>query len=171
MIRSTTAEDLPHKSHNSLVYYLRMKIPVQFILDQIPRIRYKPTVRKEILGITVKVSGRRIQTFKQCGTTCASCGVEATHWEFVETREGWKLVLMADEVEMTQDHIYPKSRGGHDELWNAQTMCLVCNMAKSNIVEDSDALARELEIRKLEWESEWLSPKGTHTSKRYVRKL
>ena len=39
-------------------------------------------------------------------------------------------------VMMTQDHIFPKSKGGSNELSNLQTMCSVCNQAKGDKVPD-----------------------------------
>ena len=37
---------------------------------------------------------------------------------------------------MTKDHILPKSKGGKDEIDNYQTMCIRCNKAKGNNLED-----------------------------------
>lgn len=37
-------------------------------------------------------------------------------------------------VLMTQDHIFPKSRGGKDSLDNLQTMCTICNMRKGDSI-------------------------------------
>jgi 5-methylcytosine-specific restriction endonuclease McrA len=42
------------------------------------------------------------------------------------------LIFYADELEM--DHIIPWSRGGRAELSNAQLLCKVCNIKKSNVV-------------------------------------
>jgi hypothetical protein len=35
---------------------------------------------------------------------------------------------------MTKDHIYPKSKGGSDEIENMQTMCYRCNQYKADTV-------------------------------------
>lgn len=37
---------------------------------------------------------------------------------------------------MTQDHIFPKSAGGRDDLDNLQTMCNICNQRKGATIPD-----------------------------------
>jgi 5-methylcytosine-specific restriction endonuclease McrA len=36
------------------------------------------------------------------------------------------------QIQMTKDHIIPKSRGGKDRIENMQTMCATCNRNKGN---------------------------------------
>lgn len=78
---------------------------------------------------------------------CVGCGLEGVMWMlqshgplnpknesrphlnlYADTRGGWRL--------MTQDHIFPKSKGGSNELVNLQTMCSACNQAKADKVPD-----------------------------------
>jgi 5-methylcytosine-specific restriction endonuclease McrA len=35
------------------------------------------------------------------------------------------------------DHVYPKSKGGKAELWNAQVLCRSCNIQKGDSVTTS----------------------------------
>lgn len=78
---------------------------------------------------------------------CVTCGLEGVIWMlqshgplnpknesrphlnlYADTKGGWRL--------MTQDHIFPKSKGGSNELDNLQTMCSACNQTKADKVPD-----------------------------------
>ena len=88
----------------------------------------------------VKMTSLRYQTFKQ-SLMCKCCGLYGTtmllelphnggkvctpHFNMYAEREG-------ELVQMTKDHITPKSRGGKDHLNNMQTMCCRCNELKGN---------------------------------------
>jgi hypothetical protein len=43
---------------------------------------------------------------------------------------------------MTQDHIYPRSKGGRSSQDNLQTMCAPCNRRKDNKIEEIKILTR-----------------------------
>lgn len=120
-------------------YRMNERIPLQGVLSKIP-VRSEDNVRTRIMfhGRSINPMSRRMQTFKTKGTTCAHCGLEATHWELVADKYGvdWKLILMSNDVEMTQDHIIPKSRGGTNKMDNAQTLCMPCNFAKGGKLEE-----------------------------------
>lgn len=115
------------------------KLPLQEVLDLIPDSSIQGAVRTrkiEVYGELVGITSRRIQTFKQKGTVCVHCGLEATHWEHrADKYDNFKIVLMAGSIEMTQDHIVPKSRGGDNSMDNAQTLCMECNCFKGNKLE------------------------------------
>jgi hypothetical protein len=88
----------------------------------------------------VKMTSLRYQTFVK-STKCACCGIVGTvmllempsnggkicrpHFNMYAEREG-------ELIQMTKDHIRPKSRGGEDHIHNMQTMCHVCNELKGN---------------------------------------
>jgi len=74
------------------------------------------------------------------------CGCEITHFRFEEIGTGGtgpspivyriRAFTTKDgrEVEMTWDHILPKSLGGSDCNENAQVLCMECNWAKSSCI-------------------------------------
>jgi len=99
----------------------------------------------EAVGKYIELQGKRISTsvryklFKKKGTTCVSCGLEATYFklERFPADKVFHLNLYAvdhrgDEVLFTKDHIIPKSVGGPNNLGNYQTMCSPCNATKAD---------------------------------------
>lgn len=101
----------------------------------------KKRKKAEIAGEIVKVSSLRLTTFKEKGVACRSCGREGTHFRLQRSdrEEKFHLGLWSqDGVEMTKDHIVPRSKGGLDTLGNMQTMCEKCNGKKSNAVTEED---------------------------------
>jgi hypothetical protein len=95
---------------------------------------------KIFFGHVVKLTSLRYQCFKR-SIECVCCGIEGTvmllempsnggkicrpHFNLYAKREG-KL------VQMTKDHIHPKSEKGPDRIDNMQTMCCHCNELKGN---------------------------------------
>lgn len=102
---------------------------------------------KEIFdGEEVKMNSLRLHTFKEKGCTCVECGRVGTHFRLQKTIKDnhYHFGLYSDdEVEMTKDHIIPKSRGGLDSLSNMQTMCNICNSLKGNSYTASDVIKGE----------------------------
>ena len=90
-------------------------------------------------GDLMKMASERYKCFMKSGTKCVTCGIEGTHFakERYETDKTYHFNLYAldengDEVLMTKDHIFPKSKGGKDEVSNYQTMCAPCNEEKGD---------------------------------------
>lgn len=113
-------------------------------------------VRRDFDGHAIKMGSHRYWTFSEKGCTCVECGLEGTF--FVKeknpdvTRETYHFNLYAiddegDEVLMTKDHIVPVSLGGPNHVSNYQTMCLPCNVAKSDSYEGPMPPALEEELR------------------------
>jgi len=98
----------------------------------------------------VKMTSLRYQTFKK-SLKCVCCGLEGIvfllelpsnggrlcrpHFNLYGEREG-------DLVQMTKDHIRPRSRGGADHIHNMQTMCCTCNELKRNYATKLKTLRR-----------------------------
>jgi len=117
------------------------------ILPLIPRknSKLKITSQESIQEISVKTCSLRLQVFKR-SLVCSSCGLTGVLFKLqrqVNKDERPHLNLYAcrskpdGEIEfilMTQDHIFPRSKGGKDDLNNLQTMCVECNLLKSDNV-------------------------------------
>jgi len=104
--------------------------------------KLKKAVRKNFDGDMVKVNSKRLMCFKKSGIKCVACGIEGEY--FYKERTGYKdksknrgpfhfnLYGMkeGEEILMTKDHVFPKSKGGPDTSNNLQTMCAPCNTEK-----------------------------------------
>lgn len=89
----------------------------------------------------IKVSSLRLTTFKEKGVKCHSCERVGSHFrlQMTDMATTFHLALWSEDgVEMTKDHIVPKSLGGYDHLNNMQTMCEECNRDKRNTVTTED---------------------------------
>jgi len=90
-------------------------------------------------GFIVKMNSQRYQTFRDKGCSCIECGREGTHFR-LQRHTSNKLdndrchfgLWSDDGVQLTKDHIIPKSIGGSDSIGNYTTMCSLCNNDKSN---------------------------------------
>ncbi len=101
----------------------------------------KKRKKRIVAGETVKVSSLRLTTFKEKGVKCCSCNRIGSHFrlqrQFKEPL--FHLALWSDDgIELTKDHIVPKSKGGYDHIDNMQTMCQECNGKKGHVVTEED---------------------------------
>lgn len=131
-----TESSLERKSTHSIEEVREVVKDVLFYKDK----RY---AKVELDGDIIKGNSQRYQTFFTKGTKCVCCGIEGKYFakEKVSRDKSYHLNLYAvdengKEVLMTKDHILPKSKGGQDHVDNYQPMCVRCNKAKGNNIEE-----------------------------------
>jgi hypothetical protein len=85
---------------------------------------------------------RTLRFFHRRGVDCSDCGIKGAYFAFWRERQGERLnfSLFAEKngipVQMTIDHIIPKSHGGKRKTdINTCPMCFSCNNAKGNSFE------------------------------------
>lgn len=101
------------------------------------------SVRVEVCGEQVGVSSLRLRTFKEKGTSCAGCGLEASYFAVQTNSRGservswhvnlWGITPQGVHILFTHDHKVARSKGGADALHNTQTMCEKCNSKKGTL--------------------------------------
>lgn len=127
-------------------YYkgLRRKenLTIEEVYNAVKDVLFEPEDKKSMVvinGDKIKGNSQRFQTFFTKGLKCACCGIEGKYFgkekDFNAARYHLNLYALdesGNEVLMTKDHIVPRSKGGASELYNYQTMCVKCNIAKGN---------------------------------------
>lgn len=92
-------------------------------------------------NVTVKMDSQRYQVFFERGTDCVCCGLRGRYFWLEQSKHQqgtayhFNLYGIDDdgnEVQLTKDHIVPKSKGGKNYIGNYQTMCDRCNMNKAD---------------------------------------
>lgn len=123
--------------------YLNDREYINSILPHISKFTYK----HELDNVSFNLCSLRLNTFKFKGLDCVCCGRKGTHFRIQRTKnsnENYHIGLWSDDgIQMTKDHIIPKSFGGADNLNNMQTMCDRCNSKKSNKISIYDILKGE----------------------------
>lgn len=107
--------------------------------------KFSDSPLKEYDGDLINMSSFRYQLFAKKGCVCVSCGLVGTFFakEKFKNETNYHFNLYGitpegNEMMLTKDHIYPKSKGGKDHLDNFQTMCSKCNEEKGAKVEGED---------------------------------
>lgn len=127
-------------------YYkgLRRKenLTIEEVYNAVKDVLFEPEEKKDMVvinGDKIKGNSQRFQTFFTKGLKCACCGIEGKYFgkekDFNAARYHLNLYALdesGNEVLMTKDHIVPRSKGGASELYNYQTMCVKCNIAKGS---------------------------------------
>lgn len=96
-------------------------------------------------GYDVYKRSLRYKTFIEKGYKCVCCGRIGAYYALeCDKRNNQKRahfnLYSTDDVLMTKDHIFPKSKGGKDVIENMQTMCTICNGKKGSEVTENCAL-------------------------------
>jgi len=97
----------------------------------------------------VKMYSQRYQVFKTKGTKCVKCGIEGTFFALEKGAHDqqdsdryhfnlYGLNELGEEVLMTKDHIFPKSKNGKNAVENYQPMCIHCNLIKADTYEKGE---------------------------------
>ncbi len=136
-----------HKTNRNYVR-IAMFLNVQELLDNITQCEEEFYTLPN--GYKVRSKSLRYHTFVR-SLSCVECGLKGCFLalekslyddggdEQEKEGRGYHLNLYAlnelgQEVLMTKDHIYPRSKGGIDHISNLQTMCVKCNERKADKV-------------------------------------
>lgn len=112
------------------------------LIEKLPLSIIQETYQKEqkyteIEGHKIKTKDDRYLNFIKHGFKCEKCGVEGkyvnlecspnmrNHLNVYAEKNGQAILL-------TKDHIYPKSKGGLNNIKNYQVLCEKCNEEKSD---------------------------------------
>lgn len=109
------------------------KLPLSIIFDTYNN----PNKRVRIGQYKVKTKDDRYLNFIKNGFECAICGIKGKYVNLeCNNHMGNHLNVYAikngDPILLTKDHIYPKSKGGIDNIKNYQVLCEYCNGNKSD---------------------------------------
>ncbi len=112
---------------------LKEKLPLSVIQDT-----YNAKEKYiEIDGYKVRTKEDRYLNFIEHGFTCSKCGIEGKYVNLeCNSQKGNHLNVYAEKdgrpILLTKDHIYPKSKGGLNNIKNYQVLCEECNNIKSD---------------------------------------
>lgn len=116
----------------------------KILIEKLPLSIIKETyqdknVKVKIGKYKLKSKDDRYLNFIENGFRCNKCGITGKYANLeCNSRIGNHLNVYGidgsgKEVLLTKDHIYPKSKGGLDDIRNYQVLCERCNNKKSDI--------------------------------------
>lgn len=112
-----------------------------FTVDEV--LKYVNDVHKNYVGHDgtnhrMYMYHRKLQVFRKSNGICVACGLKPSHFVLYIDRHNPKykepffILYARNGTMMTIDHIFPRSKGGSDQLENLQCMCSNCNRLKSD---------------------------------------
>ena len=114
------------------------------LIEKLPLSIIESTYKQE--KVKIKIGGYKVQckddrylNFIKNGFECAKCGIKGEYVNLeCNSKLGNHLNVYGtnknkEEVLLTKDHIYPKSKGGLDDIKNYQVLCERCNNNKKDI--------------------------------------
>lgn len=110
------------------------KLPLS-IIEEIYKSKEKYTYINEY---KIRTKDDRYLNFIKNGFECINCGIKGNYANLeYNYRSGNHLNVYAlnennEEVLLTKDHIYPKSKGGLNNIRNYQVLCERCNEIKAD---------------------------------------
>lgn len=112
---------------------LKKRLPLSIIKE----VYNKKEKYVEIEGYKVRTKEDRYLNFIKHGFKCSKCGIEGKYANLeYNSQRGNHLNVYAEKdgqaVLLTKDHIYPKSKGGLNNIRNYQVLCEECNNMKSD---------------------------------------
>ena len=121
-------------------------IEKRYKIEEVLKHYTKEQIKINFDGHLVNMSSKRYELFKNKGCICSECGREGRFFLLQKSNSSSRNntyhfgLWSEDLVQMTKDHIVPKSLGGTNTLENFKTMCEICNSKKGNTCTDKDLI-------------------------------